>query len=387
LSKHNGPSADVANSWKLGHRPALDGLRAFAVTAVVGVHVSTVLVPSLNGHWFVGGVLGVNMFFVISGFLITALLLEEHQRSGRISLASFWKRRSLRLFPALYALLIVQFLYTLHVHDPVPYTLKGDGLIVGYVSNWAWVYRWPQPFGTGNTWSLGVEEQFYVVWPVVLAVLLRMRVWLVGPVALAVAIYSVMYRAHLYDTSKDWVRPIADTRVELDALMIGVLLAWGLHLGWRPPRVLSYLLAVPSIWFLQHEIHTYSSVLTLRGHVYIIGHWVLLGVALSTAVLILCALEPRGLFYFILTLPPLRWLGRLSYSLYIWHVLVFSWLARSPDFTAGIVRGIAGITISLGAAVASYYLVERPFVRLAHRRPGRRRAPQHGGRLVGVAPQ
>lgn len=159
-SAPTGRATDAAPDvgWKLGHRPALDGLRAVAIIAVMGVHVATILVPSLAGRWFAGGVLGVNIFFVLSGFLITALLLEEHDRSGMIRIGQFWRRRSLRLFPALYLLLLLHFLYTLHVHDPLTYTLKGYGLIAGYVSNWAWAYTWPMPFGLGNTWSLGVEE-------------------------------------------------------------------------------------------------------------------------------------------------------------------------------------------------------------------------------------
>jgi len=365
----------ATGEWELGRRPALDGLRAIAIIAVIGVHVSTILAPSLAGKWFVGGLLGVNMFFVLSGFLITALLLQEHRRTARISLTSFWRRRSLRLFPALYAVLIVQLLYTAIVHDPIGYTLKGDGLIVGYVSNWAWAYGWPQPFGLSQTWSLGVEEQFYVVWPLLLIALLWMRrTRLVPVVASAVAVGSALFRWHLADATIDWVRPIAETPAELDSIMAGALLAWALHAGWRPSRTMLRLLVLPAVCFLGWQIQTYSPVRIDGQRISVFGHLVVPVVAVCTVIVILAALEPNGIVYRVLVLSPLRWIGRLSYSLYLWHVPVFVCLVRSNFVPNELARAIVGVAISFTLATASYYLIERPFVARAHRRSTRQEA-------------
>jgi peptidoglycan/LPS O-acetylase OafA/YrhL len=205
----------------LGRRPALDGIRALAIIAVVGVHVSTILIPSLAGKWFVGGVAGVDVFFVLSGFLITSLLLEEHDRSRSIGLRSFYWRRILRLWPALYLLLIGNFIYSMVVHIPVGYTLRGDGLIAAYQSNWAWSLGWPVPFGLDNTWSLAVEEQFYLIWPIVLLLVLRWRDRLVPLVATGIMVASALWRWHLYSTTQNWISSLAETSAHLDGLMLG----------------------------------------------------------------------------------------------------------------------------------------------------------------------
>ena len=360
------PRVTAAKSeWSLGRRPALDGLRAFAIIAVMGVHLGTVLDPGNIGVDFRDGVLGVNMFFVISGFLITALLLQEYQRAGRIDLAAFWKRRALRLFPALYVVLVAQMVYTLHVHDPLPYTLKGDGVIVGYVSNWAWAFNWPLPFGLDNTWSLGVEEQFYVVWPLLLFLLLKLRRgWLIPILALAVAVTSAILRAELWNHTLNYLQATGETQVNLDGLMGGATLAWLMHAGWKPPMRLIRLLAVPAAVYLAWTIWNGNPPVGAGP----LWHLPMPMAALATIVLIIASLEPVGIPYHVLNFAPLRWVGRLSYSLYVWHFFLFSWLYRSYHFPNPVKRAVAGVAFAFIAATLSYYLVERPCVRFAHRR-------------------
>src|SRR5215469_9867848 len=179
------------------YRPALDGVRALAVAAVVLFHAG---VPGLTG-----GFLGVDAFFVLSGFLITSLLLAEHTRRGRIGLAAFWGRRARRLLPALLVMLVAVVLTGRYLLPAVEVRLlRGDALAaLGYVANWRMIYRGSDYFAQTSapsplqhTWSLGIEEQFYLIWPLVVVVVFalfarRARALLViaslGAVASAVA--------------------------------------------------------------------------------------------------------------------------------------------------------------------------------------------------------
>jgi peptidoglycan/LPS O-acetylase OafA/YrhL len=344
----------------LGRRPALDGIRALAIIAVVGVHVSTILIPSLAGKWFVGGVAGVDVFFVLSGFLITSLLLEEHDRSRSIGLRSFYWRRILRLWPALYLLLIGNFIYSMVVHIPVGYTLRGDGLIAAYQSNWAWSLGWPVPFGLDNTWSLAVEEQFYLIWPIVLLLVLRWRDRLVPLVATGIMVASALWRWHLYSTTQNWISSLAETSAHLDGLMLGALIAWCLHRGYMPPRWAIRVATLPALGALCWMIQTAGPQIGLYD-----GGIPLVDVC--AAVLILAALDSSTIVSKVLATRPARWLGHLSYSLYLWHPLVFSvayleWPSGSPW-----ARLLGALAVSLSLASISYYLVEQPFLRLRNR--------------------
>ena len=158
--------AGLQSGFSLGYRPALDGLRAVSIVAVLAHH----------SHWLPGGYLGVDVFFTLSGFLITALLTEEFARIGTISLRLFYARRVLRLLPALLVLLVVcagSLLATVAA-EYGPLVLHEAAAVLFYVANWAWVID--LPLGVfSHTWSLGIEEQFYLLWPCVLLVMLR--VW------------------------------------------------------------------------------------------------------------------------------------------------------------------------------------------------------------------
>ena len=164
------PGASSAVAPSFGYNPALDGIRALAVSAVMLFHFG---VPGLTG-----GFLGVDAFFVLSGFLITSLLLAEHARDGRVRLTAFWARRFRRLMPALLAMLVATMIAGhFLLQDSDLSLLRVDGLAaLGYVANWRMIWR-----GTGyfaatatpsplqHTWSLGIEEQFYLLWPLLVA--------------------------------------------------------------------------------------------------------------------------------------------------------------------------------------------------------------------------
>src|SRR5207248_4484817 len=160
---------DGGDEFRLGYRPALDGLRALAVLAVFGIHFSQDHVP--------GGWVGVDVFFVLSGFLITCLLLQEWQRHGRMSLTNFYVRRALRLLPALFVLLAVTWFYVARHSPPWDPEIIRQGVVsaLGYFANFRVSGHLDRRDLLIRTWSLSVEEQFYFVWPVVLAAMLRWR--------------------------------------------------------------------------------------------------------------------------------------------------------------------------------------------------------------------
>jgi len=160
---------------RLPHVPALDGLRGVALLGVLFFHANGALA---------GGYLGVDLFFVLSGFLITSVLLSEHQETGRIVLWTFWQRRARRLFPALLSLMPFIAIYGRFFAAPSELTrLRGDALAtLAYVANWRAILSeksywdlFAQPSPLEHTWSLSIEEQFYVVWPLAVALLLRRR--------------------------------------------------------------------------------------------------------------------------------------------------------------------------------------------------------------------
>jgi peptidoglycan/LPS O-acetylase OafA/YrhL len=349
-----------APAWHLGYQPGLDGLRAIAVSLVVLSHLG---VP-----FFSGGGIGVDIFFVLSGFLITGLLLEERRRYGGLSYGTFYLRRSLRLFPALAVFLPViviaaQLAPTIDstVRDQ---TVHGVLWVVLYVANWA------RAFGVqvglfGHTWSLAIEEQFYLVWPVTLMALVGRRlsfrraiaICLVGVVVVAV------HRAVAWSSGEGVDRVANGTDMRADALLIGCVLALGLHaeLKLRPPRILAALAAGFIAWFVATQSN-------LSGFTYVGGITI---VSAAAAVIIMASLGNPG----VLALRPLVWLGRISYGVYLWHFpIVF--LVPTPWATP--VRVAVVVSLTLACASASWWLVERRFLRL---KPYRQRPSRSAARI------
>src|SRR5664280_374078 len=226
-----GPAAPAASSPAVdakahSYRPFLDGLRAVAVLGVLVYH--------LNKAWLPGGFLGVDIFFVLSGYLITTLLLTEHRETGRIHLPSFWARRLRRLLPALLVMLVV---------IAILVNLSGDQLALGqargdllstlfYIANWHFITSGQSYFAgfvatspDRHTWSLAIAEQFYLVWPVVAAVVLtRFRKSTLATVALIAATASALWMAFVFDPI-DPSRSYYGTDTRIFEILIGVLLA------------------------------------------------------------------------------------------------------------------------------------------------------------------
>ena len=215
----------------IGYVPALDGLRALAVMLVLAAHLG---IPFMHG-----GVIGVDLFFVLSGFLITGLLLEEQERNGQIHYPAFYARRALRLFPALVLLLP---LVGIAAHlSPEIDKATGD-LTTGGIP-WVLLYlaNWPRATGTqlglfGHTWSLAIEEQFYLLWPAALFLLVRKRTDYPRAlvVSLSVAALVAVHRAVEWLQGAGIDRVANGTDMRADALLIGCATALALHAGFRP---------------------------------------------------------------------------------------------------------------------------------------------------------
>ncbi|MEO5535549.1 MAG: acyltransferase family protein [Pseudolysinimonas sp.] len=350
----------------------LDGIRALAVATVIVFH----LVPGT----LVGGYLGVDIFFVVSGYLITTLLLRERASVGRISLSGFWTRRARRLLPALFVLLLVCTAAALTAGSDA---LVGIGTQVAgavtFSSNWLFIAAGSTYFDAGmpelfrNLWSLAVEEQFYLLWPLLLVlVVVRIPRWLklAGIGALAVASATAM--AVLVNPA-DSTRVYYGTDTHSFGLAIGAFLAV-LVLG-RPMdgRALRSSLAIAGPLAVAGLVALAifmpgDSPLTYRGGLAL--------VAVLSAVAIASLLVPGSRLARVLDRPPLRWVGLRSYGLYLWHWPVFVLLSYGlptwpHEGLEGWALGGIALAITVVAASLSYRFVEQPVRRLGFRATAR----------------
>lgn len=342
----------------------IDGLRALAVLAVIVYH--------LNYNWAPGGLLGVGIFFVLSGYLITDLLIAEWARHGRLDMKSFWIRRARRLLPALLLLLILVVAWVA-VFSPSQMTaVRGDvPAAILYVSNWWLIFqdvsyfeKFGPPSPLGHLWSLAVEEQFYLFWPLLLAFGLHV-VKRRGPLialTLAAATASALAMAFMYEPGLDPSRVYYGTDTRVFALLIGAVLA----MVW-PSRKLS-----PHISRKARATLDISGALGLA--ILLVGIWktnqyddflyrgglVLLSVVSAVVVAVLA--HPASLFAKWMGCKPLRWLGVRSYAIYLWHypIIVLTSPAAEQGDGSVILRAILQVTATLVLAALSWKYIEEP---------------------------
>jgi len=357
----------------LAYMPALDGIRGVAIVVIMGYHGGVFLTR--------GGFYSLDTFFALSGFLITSLLIAEWQRTGTVRLRTFWARRARRLLPGILLMLLGVALFAGYLIPAGTYpTLRGDGIAsLLYYANWHFIASGSNYFvQTGLTsplthmWSLAVEEQFYVLWPlIVLAVFsvaksrrLLLALCVLGTAASAADMavrYSVANVDHLYYGT--------DTRAQ--SLLVGSALAIGLSLwadrrqaaatepAWiaRSPRGRALLLVIgaagvagtATLWMAV----SYNSAFAFRGG--------FLLAALATAAVLLCVVgAPRSVVARCLSWAPLRYIGRISYGMYLWHYPLFSYVDGARTGLTG--YPLFGVRFAATAviATASYYLVELP---------------------------
>jgi len=354
----------------LSYQPALDGLRGLAVAAVLAYHAD---LPFARG-----GFLGVDAFFVLSGYLITSLLLAEWRTNGTINLAAFWARRARRLFPALFLVLVGIAGYAVVFADPAQLDkLRSDSLAtLGYFANWQLAFsgesyfdQFSLPSPLRHTWSLAIEEQWYVVWPLLLVALLwwrrgSLRVLLVAAVVMMAG--SALLMAWLHDPQADPSRVYYGTDTRAQSLLVGAVFA--MLLARHGPiragaaRLLLQLAAAACVvyvgwlWVATPD----NSALLYRGG--------FLLSAVAVAVVITAVVQPQpGALGRLLSVGPLRGLGLISYGVYLWHWPIY--LVLTPDRTGldGTSLLVAKVALTLAIAGGSYYLVEMPVRRGALR--------------------
>ncbi|WOQ69285.1 acyltransferase family protein [Microbacterium limosum] len=364
----------------------LDGLRAVAVALVVAYH----LFPGLGVRQ---GFIGVDVFFVISGFLITSLLLRETSRTGRIRLGEFWRRRARRLIPAIVVLILVCATWA---------WLQGGDALVGlgrqvlgaltFSYNWLSIQAGTGYFQEGtpelfrNLWSLAVEEQFYVVWPLVLpAVLLLRAQWARGAIAVLAAGASAGWMAALVAGGADPTRAYFGTDTHGFGILLGVALAF----------VAERALSAPRPWMSHAAVRIGMSgfaALALAALLLLATLQPTLGTAtfpgalaaasLLSAAAIAGAVWPGSLFGRAIDASPLRWVGERSFGIYLWHwpLLVLLLPAAAAD-AEGVPAWIGGtaLALTLAASWASYRWVEQPVRRLGYRGCLRRLRARLGG--------
>ncbi|HSC02427.1 MAG TPA: acyltransferase family protein [Solirubrobacteraceae bacterium] len=359
---------------ELAHYAGLDGLRGIAVLAVVLYHGGV--------SWAPGGFLGVEVFFVLSGFLITSLLVSEWGRSRTIALGAFWARRARRLLPALFCLVGAIGIYYLFAGaaQPVP-GLKGDGIsALAYVSNWHQIVAGANYFAASgpvspleHTWSLAIEEQFYLVWPlVVLGVL-----WLAGRrgagasrgplkllLALSVAglVASAVDMALLFDGGKNLNRIYYGTDTRAFGLLIGATLAVALPLARERtvdrPRPQRPVLGPAALIALAAA---FAAMALVHGSTPWIYPYGMLGLDAAVVILILAAVaRPGCVVARLLAIEPLRALGKISYGVYLWHFPLFLWLSEGATGLRGVGLLVLRVAVTLTVSTASYVLIEQP---------------------------
>jgi peptidoglycan/LPS O-acetylase OafA/YrhL len=358
-----GPAPARPDAPRLRRMPAIDGLRAVAVAAVFLYHA--------DAAWLPGGFFGVDVFFVISGYLITSLLLAESVQTGTVALLRFWAGRARRLLPALFTLLAVCMLVGATVERGRLLELRGDALSsIFYVANWRFIFEHESYFAQfgrppllRHLWSLAVEEQFYLIWPPLFLLALRLRARAVLPVLVALgAIGSTMLMWVLYTPGSDTSRVFYGTDTRAAPILVGALLAF----LWKPSalpdvrnRVRARLLletagvlGLAGVLYAFIALHDFSTA-TYRGG--------FLVVSICAAVLLAVIVHPRCSLGRLFSLRVPRWIGERSYGIYLWHwpVLAFT----RPGVDVHIARApLALIQAAITVAIAefSYHFIEQP---------------------------
>jgi len=378
----------------ISYLPGLDGLRAIAVMAVVVYHA--------NKDWLHGGFLGVEVFFVISGYLITLLLFTESQQNGRIDFRSFWVRRARRLLPALWTLLLGVTMYCSLFEREELGKLRGDVIAAFvYIFNWFKIWARASYFDASaldplrHLWSLAVEEQFYLVWPVLIALVLKRwgrRPAKLGLIFLGISVAIAMYVATTYaagvrgtpiETPEQYISLFGHAVSRLDFLFLGTIgRSGGLFMGaalafWFRPdmftgsqnssdRHIVSVFAVAGLAGLGYLMWTFRDVVFVpetggvRGYDPLFqGGFLLVGVA--TCAIITAAVHPQSfLGNKILGNPVFTYLGRRSYGLYLFHWPVFQLYRKVASNYLSVPQFIVLFIVILALTESSYRFIEMP---------------------------
>ena len=363
------PSVAAPASTRLRYVPGLDGLRALAVTAVLLYHADI--------SWMPGGFLGVDVFFVISGYLITSLLLAEQRSRGTVGIGQFYLRRARRLLPALGLVLASVSLFTVIFLPDEIRSLRADVVAaLGYATNWwqifqhqSYVAAQGRPPLLRHLWSLAVEEQFYLVWPLILVAMFRIWKGRRLPMLIAVGVGIALSFVTMLVLSFPHDYAVADpSRVYFgsDTRVFTMLLGAALAMVWSPSGLNATVpkegrgaldaiggSALAGLIVIFVTAHYQSNVLFRGGF---------LGVAVLSAIVIAIAVHPGSrLSSVVLARRPLRWVGERSYGIYLWHWPIFMITRPGQDTPiTGTANLVLRLALTVGAAEMSYRWVEEP---------------------------
>ena len=344
--------------------PGLDGIRAIAVAAVVGYH--------LGAPWLPGGLLGVGVFFTLSGYLITTILISTWDRSGNLDLGHFWVRRARRLLPALIMVLIVVLVAT-PVLDNDVLPERGIEALAALltVGNWTAIASdvsyFERPSGPfDHLWSLAVEEQFYLLWPLVLLLLfktLRGRLDRMAFVTLGLATISFLLMLLLAAPGFDNSHAYQGTDARAGGLLVGAALA----MAWPPSQPASNVsenrrLIVDLLGAAALVIIVAMFVLTNEYSMWLYRGGILL-LSLATAVLVGAAVQPASVVGPVLGVLPLRWIGERSYGIYLWHLPVVAFMPQAVLATSPLVRAGVQLALIILLSALSWAVLENPIRR------------------------
>ena len=339
--------------------PSLDGLRAISCALVVLGHgvvslPASVVLEGPAAEVLYNARLGVAVFFAISGFLITRILMNEQNRTGTISLKQFYIRRAFRIFPPFYVYLAVVGVLTLAGVFHIP------GKMFVAAGTYMWNYlHWTAGWELGHFWSLAIEEQFYMFWPLLLLLTGQKRA---KTLALAIIICSPFVRVgsyYLLPSSRPFISIMLHTR--LDALMYGCLLALSLNDPWLV-KWRQFAFRTPVLIALGVVVAVVSPNLTaMYGGQYLLTvGYTIEGICIAT-ILLYSVEHSSSLFGRFLNLPWMVWLGTLSYSLYLWQQILV--MRENPASQFPPLQFVSALV----AAMLSYHLVEQPALRLRDR--------------------
>jgi peptidoglycan/LPS O-acetylase OafA/YrhL len=414
-------STGGANISKVPYLPGLDGMRAFAVVAVMIYHA--------NSSWLKGGFIGVEVFFVISGYLITLLLIAEHEKSGLVDMKGFWIRRFRRLLPALFVMMTLLSVWTALFERDALGKLRGDILAgVFYISNWYQIF-----IGAGysasndfaplrHLWSLAVEEQFYLIWPIVMVALLRkgsrkiadLAIYLFGAAVLVTIVVALLYNPGPINANPE-NSPAAYWEIggrfisKADALYLssisrssGLLLGAAMAMVWRPVAVMrgplrnkgraldglaviGFAILAVMCWkvgFINSDGDNSADPWLFRGGFFIAG---------IATLMIIAAVTHRDSFTAkALSGPTLLWIGTRSYGLYLYHWPIYAIVRNTAGTKLKFHEWVLCMVVTAIITEISYRYIETPIRkgRLTewwHNRGQRTRRNENRGAVLGGA--
>ena len=354
---------------------ALDGLRGIAILLVLCCHFHAILDSDpkfvditpwapLN-QLLLRGFLGVDLFFVLSGFLITSLLFKTNIQKPYESMRHFYIRRVLRLFPALFALLFASFIVSYFEKYSLSEQWTTTWSAVLFISNWnlKWNFGHIQS-DLGHLWSLAVEEQFYLIWPSILIALRYFRSprWMYFLVVTSLVTLVVLHRIELWNANEPWLFLYSRTDTRVDSMLVGCLVAFTYRYFDIDTKFLKALGVIATIVVIPLAYHYAGGT---QGFLYK-GGFTLFAVLFGLIILACVSCESVGTGF--LSNRILKWFGKVSYGLYLWHVIIFRISERHFHFGSNAFRFVTTTVFSLLVAELSWRFIEQPFLRLKNRR-------------------